>query len=126
MAKHFKRHKSNSSLFHHCLIKIIMVHQLKLNSDCWDAFLLSNGFSSTEIGQVDKFFITETLVEFVVPPPSLLPSVEPSTYSDTTQPDTLPNSYPKGGGKYVKKSAKKNCKGNSDINYNSNCVERGF
>ena len=34
MAKHFKREKVNSSLFHHCLIKIILVHQLKLNGDC--------------------------------------------------------------------------------------------
>jgi hypothetical protein len=117
MEKHFKRQKSDSSLFHHCLIKTIMVHQLKLNDDCWDAFLLRNGFTSTEIGQVDKSVVTETLIEPVVPPPSLLPSVEPSTYPDTTQLDTLPNSYPKGGGKPVKKSVKIKCKGNSDINY---------
>jgi hypothetical protein len=94
-----------------------MVHQLKLNGDCWDAFLLRNGFASPEIGQVDKSIVTETLVGPVIPPPSLLPSVEPSTYPNTTQPDTLPDSYPKDGGKPVKKSAKKKCKGNSDINY---------
>jgi hypothetical protein len=117
MAKHFKRQKSDSSLFHHCLIKIIIVHQLKLNGDCWDAFLLRNGFASSEIGQVDKSVITETLVEPTIPPPSLLPCVEPSTYLDTTQPDTLPDSYPKGGVKSVKKFAKKKCKGNIDINY---------
>jgi hypothetical protein len=117
MAKRFKREKADSSLFHHCLIKIIMVHQLKLNGDCWDAFLLRNGFASPEIGQVDKSVVTETLVGPVIPPPSLFPSVEPSTYPNTTQPDTLPDSCPKDGGKPVKKSAKKKGKGNSDINY---------
>jgi hypothetical protein len=117
MEKCFKRQKSNSSLFHHCLIKIIIVHQLKLNGDCWDAFLLRNGFASSEIGQVDKFVITKTLIDPTIPPPLLSPCVEPSTYPDTTQPDTLPDSYPKGGVKSVKKYAKKKCKGNIDINY---------
>jgi hypothetical protein len=117
MVKCFKREKSDSSLFHHCLIKVIMVHQLKLNGNCWDAFLLRNGFSSPEIGQVDKSVVTETLVGPVIPPPSLFPSVEPSTYPNTTQPDTLPNSCPKDGGNPVKKSTKKKGKGNSDINY---------
>jgi hypothetical protein len=117
MDKCFKREKVDSSLFHHYLIKIIMVHQLKLNGDCWDAFLLRNGFFSPEIGQVDKSIVTETLVEVVIPPPSLLPSIEPLTYPSTTQPDTLHDSCPKDGGKPVKKSANKKRKGNSDINY---------
>jgi hypothetical protein len=125
MAKRFKRRKSDSSLFHHCLIKIIIVHQLKLNDDCWGAFLLRNGFVSSKIGQVDKSVITETLVEPAISPPSLLhcdpiSNVEPSTYLDTTQPDTLPDSYPKGG----VKSAKKKCKGNVDINYKSKRAAR--
>jgi hypothetical protein len=85
MAKRFKRQKSDSSLFHHCLIKIIMVHQLKLNGDCWDAFLLRNGFASTEIGQVDKSVITETLVEPVIPPPCSCPLWNPRPIR------TLPN-----------------------------------
>lgn len=124
MAKHFKRQKSDSILFHHCLIKIITIHQLKLNDDCQDAFLLRNGFASSEIGQVEKSVVTETLIEPTIPPPSLLPgdpisNVEPSTYPDTTQPDTLPDLYPKGGVKSVRKSAKKKCKGNVDINYKS-------
>jgi hypothetical protein len=68
MAKHFKREKADSSLFHHCLIKIIIVHQLRLNGDFWDAFLLSNGFSSPEIGQVDKIVFIETLAGPVIPP----------------------------------------------------------
>jgi hypothetical protein len=129
MAKRFKRKKSDSSLFHHCLIKIIIEHQLKLNDDFWDAFLLRNGFVSSEIGQVDKSIVTKTLVEPTIPPPSLFPcdlisNVEPSTYPDTTQPDILPYLYPKGGVKSVKKSAKKKCKGNVDINYKSKIVAR--
>ena len=102
MAKCFKREKADSNIFHHYLIKIIMVHQLKLNGYCWDAFLLRNGFVSPEIGQVDKSIVIETLVGPVIPPPSLLPSIEPSTYPNTTQPDTLPDSCPKDGGKPVK------------------------
>jgi hypothetical protein len=119
MAKHFKREKADSSLFHHCLIKIIMVHQLKLNGNCWDTFLLRNGFASPEIGQVDKSIVTETLARPAIPPPSLLPSVEPFTYPNTTQPNNLPYSCPKDSGKpvTVKKSARKKGKGNSDINY---------
>jgi hypothetical protein len=117
MAKRFKRKKSDSILFHHCLIKIIIVHQLKLNGDFWDTFLLRNGFSSSEMGQVDKSIVIETLIETTIPPPSLSPCVEPLNYPNTTQPDTLPDSYPKGGGNSVKKSAKKKCKGNIDINY---------
>jgi hypothetical protein len=122
MAKHFKREKDDSSLFHHYLIKIIMVHQLKLNGDCWDALLLRNGFARNgfvilEIGQVDKSVVTETLVGTFIPPPLLFPSVEPLTYPNTTQPDTLPDSCPKDGGKHVKKSTRKKGKGNININY---------
>jgi hypothetical protein len=58
MAKCFKREKADSSFFHHCLIKIILVHQLKLSGDCWNSFLLRNGFASPEIGQVDKTVVT--------------------------------------------------------------------
>jgi hypothetical protein len=116
MAKCFKREKSNSSLFHHCLIKIIMVHQLKLNGNCWDALLLRNGFASPGLGQVDKSIVTKILVGPIIPPPMLLPSVEPSTYPNATQPNTLPDSCPKDGGKPVRRSAKKKGKSNSDIN----------
>jgi hypothetical protein len=50
MGKWFKRQKFDSSLFHHGLIKIIIMHQLKLNNDCWDAFVLRNGFGNSEFG----------------------------------------------------------------------------
>jgi hypothetical protein len=116
MAKRFKREKADSSLFHHCLIKIIIVHHLRLSGDCWEAFLLRNGFAIPKIGQVDKTVVTETLVGPVVPPPTLLLSLEPSTYPNPTQTDSLPDSCLKYGGKPVKRSARKKCKGNNNVN----------
>jgi hypothetical protein len=84
MGKRFKRKKSDSSLFHHGLIKIIIMHQLKLNNDYWDSFVLQNGFGNSELGQVNKPVIAETLVKPTISPPSLMPcdpvsSLEPST-----------------------------------------------
>jgi hypothetical protein len=116
MAKRFKREKADSSLFHHCLIKIVIVHHLRLSGDCWEAFLLRNGFASPEFGQVDKTVVTETLVGPVVPPPTLLPSVEPSTYPNDDLPDTLPDSCSKDSAKPVKRPARKKGKGNNDVN----------
>jgi hypothetical protein len=101
MAKRFKREKADSSLFHHCLIKIVIVHHLRLSGDCWEAFLLRNGFASPECVQVDKTMVTETLVEPVVPPPTFLPSVEPLTYPNDDLPNTLPDSCLKDSAKPV-------------------------
>jgi hypothetical protein len=39
MGKRFRKQRSDSSLFHHGIIKIILVHQLQLQNDCWDAFI---------------------------------------------------------------------------------------
>jgi hypothetical protein len=74
MSKRFKREKADSSLFHHYLIKIIIVYHLRLSGDYWQALLLRNGFATTECIQVDKVVVTETLVGPVVPPPTLLPT----------------------------------------------------
>jgi hypothetical protein len=69
------------------------MHQLKLNNDYWDAFVLRNGFGNSDLGQVDKHVVTETLVKPTISLPSLMPcdafsNLEPSTYLDSTQPDT--------------------------------------
>jgi hypothetical protein len=130
MAKCFKREKDDSNFFHHCLIKIILVHQLKLSGDCWDAFLLRNGFASPEIGKVDKTVVTETLVGPIIPPPTLFLSIEPSTYPNDAQPNTLPDPCLKDSGKPIKRSAKKkgkinndiNCKGKKSVRWVSRCV----
>jgi hypothetical protein len=107
MAKRFKREKADSSLFHHCLIKIIIVHHLRLSGDCWEVFFLRNGFASPEFGQVDKTVVTKTLAGPVVPPPTLLPLVEPLTYPNDDLPDTLPDSCSKDNAKPVKRPARK-------------------
>ena len=60
---------SDLILFHHGLIKIILVHQLQLYNDCWDAFVLRNGFGNSELGQVDKLVVIETLVKPTASPP---------------------------------------------------------
>jgi hypothetical protein len=62
MAKRYKRQQLDSSLFHHGLIKILLVHQLKLQHDDWNAFLAQNGFVDSNVIEVIKPMIEETLV----------------------------------------------------------------
>jgi hypothetical protein len=116
MAKRYKREKADTSLFHHCLIKIVIFHHLRLSENCWEAFLLRNGFSSPECGQVDKTLVTKTLVGPVVPPPTLILSVEPSTYPNDDLPDTLPESCSKDSARPIESPARKKGKGNIDVN----------
>jgi hypothetical protein len=58
MAKRFKREKADSSLFHHGLIRLIVVHHLNLHSDSWQDFLSRNGFVDPESVQVDKSMVS--------------------------------------------------------------------
>jgi hypothetical protein len=62
MAKRYKRQHLNSSLFHHGLIKILLVHQLNLQNDDWNSFLTRNGFANSNTVEVDKPMIEETIV----------------------------------------------------------------
>ena len=87
-----------------------------MSGDCWQAFLLKNGFATLECVQVEKTMVIETLVGPVVPPPTLLPAVKPSTYSNANLPDTMPNSCLKDKAKTVKRPARKKGKGNTDLN----------
>jgi hypothetical protein len=98
------------------------VHQLQLHNDCWDAFVLRNGFDNSELGQVDKPVIIETLVKPTASSPPLLPcdpapNIEPSTYPDVTQLDNQLGSHPKSCSKIVKKPTGKKSKGSVDVNY---------
>jgi hypothetical protein len=47
MSKRYKRQSLESSLFHHDLIKILLIHHLTIVGDYWDGFLTRNGFSMT-------------------------------------------------------------------------------
>jgi hypothetical protein len=66
MSKNFKCEKDDSSIFHHCLIKLIIVHYLSLRGDCWQSFLSRNGFATPECVQQDKVVVTENIVGPVV------------------------------------------------------------
>jgi hypothetical protein len=60
MSKKYKRHKADNSLFHHGLIKLIIVYHLSFLGDSWKAFIARNGFEDTDPVQVDKPMVTET------------------------------------------------------------------
>jgi hypothetical protein len=62
MLKRYKRQHLNSSLFHHGLIKIILVHQINLQNDNWDAFLIRNGFITPSPVEVDNPMMEETTI----------------------------------------------------------------
>jgi hypothetical protein len=44
MSKRYKKQSLDSSLFHHGLIKMLLVHRLTTLGDDWDGFLARNGF----------------------------------------------------------------------------------
>ena len=64
-------------MFHHGLIKLIIVYHLSLNGDRWRAFIPHNGFEDTDPVQVDKPVVIETKAEPPVPFHILLPSPKP-------------------------------------------------
>jgi hypothetical protein len=92
IGKRFRKPRLYLSLFHHGLVKIILMHQLQSQNDFWDAFISQNGFGNHELGQVDKSVIVETLVNPTTSsPPSqacdFSPNNEPSTYPNVIQQD---------------------------------------
>jgi hypothetical protein len=78
MSKIFKRQKADSSLFHHGLIKLIIVYHLSLHGDSWRVFVARNGFDDSDPIQVDKPVVTEAKAEPPVPFHILLPAPKPS------------------------------------------------
>jgi hypothetical protein len=89
MSKRFKRKKADSSLFHHGLIKLIIVYHLSLHGDSWRAFIARNGFDDTDPVQVDKPVVNETKAEPPVPFHALLPPPKPSVDPDVDLPDAI-------------------------------------
>jgi hypothetical protein len=89
MSKRFKREKADSSLFHHGLIRLIVVHHLSLHGDSWRAFISRNGFADTEPVQVDKSVVSETKVGPPMPFHVLLPSPKPSVNPDINLPNVI-------------------------------------
>ena len=107
MSKIFKREKVDSSLFHHGLIKLIIVHHLNLHGDSWQAFLFRNDFATPESVQVDKVVVTETLVGPAVTFHILLPPVKPSDCPDIDLPDAMVNPCAKDDIKAIKRLVRK-------------------
>jgi hypothetical protein len=48
MSKRYKRQGINSSLFHHGLVKILLVYHLSKIGDNWETFLIRNGFTQAD------------------------------------------------------------------------------
>jgi len=87
MSKKYKRHKADNNLFHHGIIKLIVVYHLSLLGDSWKAFIARNGFEDTDPPQVDKPVVTETKNVHPIPLHLLLP--KPSTDPPIDLPDTV-------------------------------------
>jgi hypothetical protein len=97
-------------LFHHGLIRLIVVHHLNLHGDSWQAFLSRNGFVDSESVQVDKSVVSETKVGPPVPFHALLPSPKPSVSPDIDLPDVITDKV-----EAVKKPVSKKVKGNPTV-----------
>jgi hypothetical protein len=89
MSKRFKREKADSSLFHHGLIRLIIVHYLSLHGDSWQAFIARNGFDDTNPVQIDKPVVNETKVRPPVSFHVLLPSPKPSVDPNIDLPNVV-------------------------------------
>jgi hypothetical protein len=109
MSKKFKRQKVDSSLFHHGLIKLIIVYHLGLHGDSWRAFIARNGFEDTGPVQVQKPVVIETKAEPPVPLHLLLP--KPSTNPPIDLPDAITEKS-----EAIKKPTSKNPKENLTAN----------
>jgi hypothetical protein len=107
MAKRFKREKADNILFHHGLIRLIVIHHLNLHGDNWQAFLSRNGFVDSESVQIDKSMVSETMVSPPMPFHVLLPLAKPSVGPDIDLPDIITDKV-----EAVKKPVSKKVKGN--------------
>ena len=74
MLKRYKKQNLDSSLFHHGLIKLLLVHHLKTLGDDWNGFLAWNGFvtiNPLETPMIDKPMIEKPL-DFSIGKPEFL------------------------------------------------------
>ena len=97
-------------MFHHDLIRLIVVHHLNLHGDSWQAFISRNGFADTEPVKIDKHVVSETKVEPPVPFHVLLPSPKPSVNPDIELPAIVIDKT-----EAVKNPVSKKVKGNPTI-----------
>jgi hypothetical protein len=110
MAKRFKCEKANNNLFHHGLIRLIVIHHLNLQGDNWQDFLSQNGFVDSEFVQIDKFVVSEIMVGPPVPFHVLLPPAKPLVGPNIDLPDIITDKI-----EVVKKPVSKKVKGNPTV-----------
>jgi hypothetical protein len=116
MSKRFKREKDDSILFHHNLIRLIIVHHLNLHGDNWQAFLSQNGFADSESVQIDKAVVSETRVGLAMPFHILLPPAKALDCPDLDLPDAITHPYTKDKDEAVKKPVGKKFRSDNAIN----------
>jgi hypothetical protein len=111
MSKRFKRQKVDNNLFHHGLIKLIIIYHLSLHGDSWGSFIARNGFEDTDPVQVDKPMVTKAKAEPPVPFHILLPSPKPSTDPKVDLPDVVTKNV-----ETIKRPVRKKSKANPTAN----------
>jgi hypothetical protein len=85
MSKRFKRQSLNSSLFHHGLNKILLIHHLTTVGDCWDDFLTRNGFVTVVPVEIPNSH------EPLIKKQPDIPSNEPSSLNKNPLDETRPS-----------------------------------
>jgi hypothetical protein len=110
MSKRFKKEKYDSSLFHHGLIEIIIVHHLSVHGDSWRAFIVRNGFDDRDPVQIDKPVDNETKVRPLVRFHVLLPSPKPLVDPDIDLLDAITKKA-----KAIKRPVSKKAKANPTV-----------
>jgi hypothetical protein len=116
MSRRFKCEKVDSSMFHHGLTKIIIVHHLSLHCNNWKAFLSRNGFANPDSAQIDKVVVSETLAGPAMPFHILLPPAKPLDLPDIDLPDAITNPCTKDKDEAVKKPVSKKGRGDNVVN----------
>jgi hypothetical protein len=123
MSKRFKREKVDNSLFHHGLIRLIIVHYLSLHGDSWQVFITRNDFDDTNLVQVNKPVVNETKVGPPVPFHVLFPSPKPSVDSDFDLPNVM-TEKDEAIKRLMRKKAKANPTANAKGKKNSQLISR--
>jgi hypothetical protein len=111
---------ADNNLFHHGLIKLIVVYQLSLLGDSWKAFIARNVFEDIDPIQVDKPMVTETKAEPPLPLHLLLP--KPSADPPIDLPHTMTKSVETV--KPVRKNLKANLTANVKGKINARLISR--
>jgi len=98
-------------LFHHGLIRLIVVHHLNLHGHNSQDFLSQNVFVDLESDQIDKSVVSEIVVGPPVPLHVLLPPPKPLVGPDIDLPDIITDKV-----EAVKKPMSKKARGNPTVN----------